>query len=151
MRCFGPGWYCFKDGYCEGAVALIWPGRILSWNQITPSLSRVPPTSDLFDRALYGIVVDVADLHLESTYASPIGLHYECRWSECAMLRPVWANAVGMSTLPEILAAHYSGMAVLRLSLITNKVVYFDEQPDGKEDGGQANHVEVLVAMQGRG
>ena len=39
-------------------------------------------------------------------------------------------------------------MAVLCLSLITNKVVYFDEPGD---DAAHANHDEVLEAVKGRG
>jgi len=124
---------------------------------------RFPPTSNLYDVALQRIVVDVAKqldfdqyLHLDGTYAFVSGPNYESK-SECAMLRMLGADAVGMSTVPEILAAHHSGMAVLCLSLITNKVVYFDEQPSGdNEDEANnkvehANHAEVLAAVKGRG
>lgn len=123
---------------------------------------RFPPTSNLYDVALQNIVVDVAKeldfdqyLHLDGTYAFVSGPQYESK-SECAMLRMLGADAVGMSTVPEILAAHHSGMAVLCLSLITNKVVYFDEQPpgdDGEVDNKveHANHEEVLAAVKGRG
>eukprot|EP00573_Skeletonema_grethae_P001895 CAMPEP_0201687940 /NCGR_PEP_ID=MMETSP0578-20130828/1764_1 /ASSEMBLY_ACC=CAM_ASM_000663 /TAXON_ID=267565 /ORGANISM="Skeletonema grethea, Strain CCMP 1804" /LENGTH=409 /DNA_ID=CAMNT_0048172123 /DNA_START=53 /DNA_END=1282 /DNA_ORIENTATION=+ len=120
---------------------------------------RFPPTSNLYDVTLQNIVVDVAKtldfdqyLHKNGTYAFVSGPQYESK-SECAMLRMLGADAVGMSTVPEILAAHHSGMAVLCLSLITNKVVYFDEEEDG--EGGKevehANHAEVLTAVQGRG
>jgi len=113
---------------------------------------RFPPTSNLYDVALQDIVVEVAKelefdqyLHLDGTYAFVSGPQYESK-SECAMLNMLGADAVGMSTVPEILAAHHSGMAVLCLSLITNKVVYFDE-PGGEH----ANHEEVLQAVKGRG
>ena len=115
---------------------------------------RFPPTSNLYDVKLQNIVVDVAKtlnfdqyLHLDGTYAFVSGPQYESK-SECAMLRLLGADAVGMSTVPEILAAHHSGMAVLCLSLITNKVVYFDEPGEEVE---HANHEEVLAAVQGRG
>ena len=115
---------------------------------------RFPPTSNLYDVKLQDIVVDVARklkfdkyLHLDGTYAFVSGPQYESK-SECAMLRLLGADAVGMSTVPEILAAHHSGMAVLCLSLITNKVVYFDE-PGGEAE--HANHEEVLQAVKGRG
>lgn len=118
---------------------------------------RFPPTSNLYDVALQDIVVDVAKrlnfdqyLHLNGTYAFVSGPQYESK-SECAMLRLLGADAVGMSTVPEILAAHHSGMAVLCLSLITNKVVYFDETSEGKEEVEHANHEEVLEAVKGRG
>lgn len=120
---------------------------------------RFPPTSNLYDVALQDIVVDAAKelefdqyLHLNGTYAFVSGPQYESK-SECAMLRMLGADAVGMSTVPEILAAHHSGMAVLCLSLITNKVVYFDDT-NGEADTNKAehaNHEEVLAAVKGRG
>eukprot|EP00574_Skeletonema_japonicum_P006712 CAMPEP_0201716290 /NCGR_PEP_ID=MMETSP0593-20130828/2308_1 /ASSEMBLY_ACC=CAM_ASM_000672 /TAXON_ID=267983 /ORGANISM="Skeletonema japonicum, Strain CCMP2506" /LENGTH=416 /DNA_ID=CAMNT_0048206071 /DNA_START=75 /DNA_END=1325 /DNA_ORIENTATION=- len=119
---------------------------------------RFPPTSNLYDVTLQNIVCDVAKgldfdqyLHRNGTYAFVSGPQYESK-SECAMLRMLGADAVGMSTVPEILAAHHSGMAVLCLSLITNKVVYYDEEEE--EEGKEvehANHAEVLTAVQGRG
>ena len=134
---------------------------------------RFPPTSNLYDASLQDIVVTVAQslnfeqhLHLNATYAFVSGPQYESK-SECAMLRLLGADAVGMSTVPEILAAHHAGMAVLCLSLITNKVVYFDEEPaatsstsdDGRKEKGEigvngsihANHDEVLQAVNSRG
>lgn len=111
-------------------------------NELGP---RFPPTSNLYDVKLQDVVVDVAKelnfekyLHLDGTYAFVSGPQYESK-SECAMLKMLGADAVGMSTVPEILAAHHSGMAVLCLSLITNKVVYFDEA-DGEAE--HANHEE---------
>jgi len=116
---------------------------------------RFPPTSNLYDVALQDIVADVARelefdryLHLNGTYAFVSGPQYESR-SECAMLKMLGADAVGMSTVPEVLAAHHSGMAVLCLSLITNKVVYFDAEEAGEVE--HANHAEVLQAVKGRG
>jgi len=121
---------------------------------------RFPPTSNLYDVALQNIVVDVAKemefdeyLHLNGTYAFVSGPQYESK-SECAMLEMLGADAVGMSTVPEILAAHHSGMAVLCLSLITNKVVYYDAEETGGGKEGEvehANHAEVLQAVKGRG
>mmetsp|Transcript_43894 Transcript_43894/g.92359 ORF Transcript_43894/g.92359 Transcript_43894/m.92359 type:complete len:409 (-) Transcript_43894:365-1591(-) len=114
---------------------------------------RFPPTSNLYDVELQEIVVRIAKeldfdkyLHCDGTYAFVSGPQYESK-SECAMLNLLGAHAVGMSTVPEILAAHHSGMAVLCMSLITNKVVYFDS-PNG--DAGHANHEEVLAAVKGR-
>ena len=49
-----------------------------------------------------------------------------------------------MSTVPELLAAHHSGMKVLCLSLVTNKVVIdYDE-------GTPASHDEVIAAVDQR-
>ncbi|KAL7481544.1 hypothetical protein ACHAW6_007226 [Cyclotella cf. meneghiniana] len=115
---------------------------------------RFPPTSNLYDRKLQEIVMEAAKhvemeqfMHRDGTYAFVSGPNYESK-SECNMLKMLGADAVGMSTVPEILAAHHAGMAVLCLSLITNKVVFFDD-PNGKVE--HANHEEVLAAVAGRG
>ncbi|KAL3789744.1 hypothetical protein HJC23_006737 [Cyclotella cryptica] len=115
---------------------------------------RFPPTSNLYDRKLQEIVMEAARnvkmeqyMHGDGTYAFVSGPNYESK-SECNMLKMLGADAVGMSTVPEILAAHHAGMAVLCLSLITNKVVFFDD-PNGKVE--HANHEEVLAAVAGRG
>lgn len=115
---------------------------------------RFPPTSNLYDAELQDIVIaasEVVDMkqymHNDATYAFVSGPNYESK-SECNMLKMLGADAVGMSTVPEILAAHHAGMAVLCLSLITNKVVLYDD-PEGKVE--HANHEEVLAAVAGRG
>ena len=115
---------------------------------------RFPPTSNLYDGKLQDIVMDAARvvemeqyMHKDGTYAFVSGPNYESK-SECNMLKMLGADAVGMSTVPEILAAHHAGMAVLCLSLITNKVVLYDD-PEGEAE--HANHEEVLAAVAGRG
>jgi purine-nucleoside phosphorylase len=129
--------------------------------------TRFPPTSDLYDEGLQDIVVDASVslgyrdfIRLNATYAFVSGPQYESK-AECDMLRTLGADAVGMSTIPEVVAAHHAGMAVLCLSLITNKVVFADAAKDGGEadvsggeaDGGgqqHAHHDEVLRAVSRR-
>ncbi len=55
--------------------------------------------------------------------------------TELRMLRTIGGDAVGMSTVPEVVAARYLGMRVLALSLITNLAV---------PDGTPATHKEVV-------
>merc|ERR1719491_2143510 len=50
-----------------------------------------------------------------------------------------------MSTVPEIVAAHHSGMKVICLSLISNKVVMSSD-----DDQEHANHKEVIMAVSKR-
>mmetsp|Transcript_16691 Transcript_16691/g.20821 ORF Transcript_16691/g.20821 Transcript_16691/m.20821 type:complete len:106 (-) Transcript_16691:101-418(-) len=64
--------------------------------------------------------------------------------SEGKFLRLLGGDCVGMSTIPEVVAAHHAGMKVHCLSLITNKVVI-----EGDE-GPKANHEEVLEAVRSR-
>jgi purine-nucleoside phosphorylase len=52
------------------------------------------------------------------------------------MLRALGADAVGMSTVPEVIVARHAGIRVLAISLITNKATPDMAQP--------ANHEEVI-------
>src|SRR5262249_16565123 len=55
----------------------------------------------------------------EGVYAGVTGPSYETP-SEIRMLRTLGADAVGMSTIPEVIAARARGLRVLGVSLITN-------------------------------
>merc|ERR1719503_47708 len=59
--------------------------------------------------------------------------------SEAKLLKMLGCDAVGMSTVPEIVTAHHSGMKCIGLSLVTNKV-----KLPGDAEGEHANHAEVL-------
>lgn len=66
-----------------------------------------------------------------------------------SFLRSLGGDAVGMSTVPEIVAAHHCNMQILCLSLITNKVVMAGDG-DESDHGAVANHEEVLEAVEKR-
>ena len=68
-------------------------------------------------------------------YAGVSGPTYETP-AETAMLRALGADAVGMSTVPEAVAARQAGMRVLGLSLITNAAAGTTKKP--------VSHAEVL-------
>jgi len=62
----------------------------------------------------------------EGTYAWVSGPTYESP-DEGRLLRSAGADVVGMSTVPEVLAARQEGMEVMVLSLVTNFVVIPDK------------------------
>jgi purine-nucleoside phosphorylase len=73
----------------------------------------------------------------EGTYLATLGPNYETR-SEYRMFRQFGADVVGMSTIPEVLAAADVKMRVLGLSLVANVA-----NPD---QAVKADHLEVLEA-----
>ncbi|KAJ3732187.1 inosine guanosine and xanthosine phosphorylase family protein [Lentinula guzmanii] len=97
--------------------------------QTDPSLPRFLPLSDAYSRLLRKLVFRAAhdlsierDALAEGTYAWVSGPTYETA-AEGRFLRAAGADVVGMSTVPEVLAAREEGMNVLVLSLVTNAVV----------------------------
>jgi len=77
------------------------------------------------------------ELH-EGVYVMVAGPNYETP-AEVRLLRLIGADAVGMSTVPEVLAARHGGMKVLGISGISNII------PLHPADKGP-NHEEVLEA-----
>ena len=72
----------------------------------------------------------------QGVYVMLTGPNFETR-AEMRMLRAWGADAVGMSTAPEVVAAVHGGMRVLGISTITNSL-----KPDTTQES--ANHAEVL-------
>ena len=97
--------------------------------------------SAVYDPALRGALraagqaagVDLA----EGVYAGLLGPTYETP-AEVRMLRTLGADAVGMSTVMEAIAARWMGLRVAAVSLITNKGAGLSATP--------LSHEEVLIA-----
>jgi purine-nucleoside phosphorylase len=84
---------------------------------------RFPDMSEAYDRAMQRIARDVARQNCialrEGVYVGVQGPSYETP-AEIRMCRTLGADAVGMSTIPEVLVANHMGIRVLGLSCITN-------------------------------
>ncbi|KAG5841723.1 purine nucleoside phosphorylase-like [Anguilla anguilla] len=104
---------------------------------------RFPCMSDAYDRELQQLAQDVgaelgySDFMREGVYCVLGGPSFETI-AECRMLHKLGADAVGMSTVHEVIVARHCGMRVFAMSLITNQAVM---DYDSEE---KANHEEVL-------
>ena len=99
---------------------------------------RFPDMSCAFDRELRALAHACAREQgfalQEGVYAQMTGPCYETP-AEIRMLRTLGADAVGMSTVPEVIVARHGGMRVLGVSCITNMAAGILPQP--------LNHAEV--------
>jgi purine-nucleoside phosphorylase len=75
----------------------------------------------------------------EGVYIMVAGPNYETR-AELRLLRQWGADAVGMSTVPEVLVARHGGMKVVGISAITNLALADSDEP--------VNHEEVLAVAE---
>lgn len=116
------------------------PLRGPNWDEVGP---RFPDMSQAYDRALGTLARSVAQaeniiLH-EGIYVSLAGPSFETP-ADLRFLRLIGSDAVGMSTVPEVIAARHGGMRVLGFSGISNKA-----NLDGNTT---TTHEEVLEAGQ---
>ncbi|HEU5367779.1 MAG TPA: purine-nucleoside phosphorylase [Ktedonobacterales bacterium] len=104
---------------------------------------RFPPMAAAYDRDLRRIAKETAErLHIplhEGVYVMVTGPSFETE-AELAMLRAWGADAVGMSTAPDVVVARHAGMRVLGISCITNTAT--------PETAEHINHAEVLATAE---
>jgi purine-nucleoside phosphorylase len=100
---------------------------------------RFPDMSDPYDSELANLARAVAAEQgtqlREGVYAGLLGPSYETP-SEVKMLGVLGADAVGMSTVPEVIVARAIGLRVLGISCVTNLAAGLSTSP--------ITHVEVL-------
>ena len=102
---------------------------------------RFPDLVDVYSRRLRSLMRRAAEqegIHVEEgVYAGLTGPTYETP-AEVKMLGVLGADAVGMSTVLEAIAARWAGIEVVGVSLVTN--------PGAGVTGNPLNHEEVLEA-----
>jgi purine-nucleoside phosphorylase len=100
---------------------------------------RFPDLTVAYDRRFRAMAVGEGNRlgigMYEGVYAALAGPSYETP-AEIRYLRAIGADLVGMSTVPEVIAARHSGMRVLGISCVTNAAAGILDQP--------LNHIEVL-------
>lgn len=131
-------------GYHPGELMVI--GDMFSMTAQNPLIGpnldafgpRFPDMSCAFDKELRALAHECANEQgfalREGVYAQMTGPTYETP-AEIRMLRTLGADAVGMSTVPEVVVARHGGMRVLGVSCITNMAAGILDQP--------LNHAEV--------
>lgn len=106
---------------------------------LQPGDVRFPDMSAPYDRALRALLrecaVSIGVCLVEGVYAGLLGPTYETP-AEVRMLDRLGADAVGMSTVPEVIVARALGMRVAGVSCITNLAAGISAVP--------LDHAEVL-------
>lgn len=100
---------------------------------------RFPDMSEAYDTGLRKIVFQAADelkINLQDgIYVAVSGPSYETP-AEIRYVRTIGADAIGMSTVPEVIVANHCGIKVLGISCITNMAAGISK--------GKLNHNEVM-------
>lgn len=93
---------------------------------------RFPDMSCVYNRHLTELLKDILsknNLRIKTgVYVQTAGSNYETP-SEIRMFRTLGCDAVGMSTVCEAMTAHYLGIKVCGMSLITNKAAGLNKTP----------------------
>jgi purine-nucleoside phosphorylase len=92
--------------------------------------------TDLYSRRLRGVALEAEPGLREGVYAHWPGPAFETP-AEIRMLRTLGADLVGMSTVPEAIAAHALGAEVLAISLPTNPAAGLGEE--------KLSHLDVMA------
>jgi purine-nucleoside phosphorylase len=105
--------------------------------------ARFPDMTAAYDRRFREMAVGEGNRMgigmYEGVYAALPGPSYETP-AEIRYLRTIGADLVGMSTVPEVIAARHSGIRVLGISCVTNAAAGILDQP--------LDHKEVLEAAE---
>jgi purine-nucleoside phosphorylase len=107
-----------------------------NFNELGP---RFPDMTHAYNPKLWDLAREIAKKHYiqlhEGTYVGLTGPSFETP-AEYRFLHTIGGDAVGMSTVPEVIVANHSGMKVFGISVITNNGLIISE--------GGNKHSEVL-------
>lgn len=125
-------------------VNLTWQNPLIG--PVVPGDERFPDMSDAWDPALRALLAESAAAAgvtvTEGVYLGLSGPSYETP-AEVRMFERLRVDAVGMSTVHEVIVARAIGMRVAGMSCITNKAAGLTDQP--------ISHAEVLDVTKAAG
>ncbi len=105
--------------------------------KVRPGEPRFPDMTSAYDPELRRLAAEVAsELGIplsEGVYAALTGPSYETP-AEVRMLRTLGADMIGMSTVPEVIAARSAGLRCLGFSMVTNKGAGYTDQSLGHDE-----------------
>ncbi|MGE4213734.1 MAG: purine-nucleoside phosphorylase [Anaerotignaceae bacterium] len=105
--------------------------------------TRFPDMSNGYDKEMIDIAMKAGKkqglMLKQGVYCAMTGPSFETP-AEIRMVRALGGDAVGMSTVPEVITANHCGIKVLGISCITNLAAGVSQQP--------LNHVEVIETTQ---
>jgi len=103
--------------------------------------TRFPDMTRAYDRELIRLMEEIAASHhiplKKGVYVGLTGPTYETP-AEYAFYGRAGADAVGMSTVPEVIVARHAGLRVLGMSVISNEGHHFTD--DFVNDGDHVIH-----------
>ncbi|MCI1780227.1 MAG: purine nucleoside phosphorylase I, inosine and guanosine-specific [Bacteroidales bacterium] len=109
---------------------------------------RFPDMTHTYDRKIismaFGAASDLGIVLKEGVYLAGTGPSYETP-SEYKFFRTIGADAIGMSTIPEVIVARHSGLRVFGVSVITNEA-HDDYAPDYVNNGDEVVKVADAAA-----
>lgn len=118
-------------------IGLFQPNPLLSRHDFGNN-DYFQPQNGEYNKRLRSVFRSIDPSIQEGVYAGLTGPTYETQ-AECRMLRALGADAVGMSTVPEIIVATNRGMETLGVAMITNAIA--------KDGTNATSHAEVLSVL----
>ena len=114
--------------------------------------TRFPDMTRAYDRELIGLVEEIAASHgislKKGVYVGLTGPSFETP-AEYAFYGRVGGDAIGMSTVPEVIVARHAGLRVFGMSVITNEGYHFadDFVNDGADVIVAANQAAAVMTI----
>lgn len=132
-----------NEGFKPGELMLI--SDFIKLNAVNPLIGpnieefgpRFPDMTRVFDRDYMAAFRRIAESHGEKVHE---GVYFYCTGpqyetpAEIRAMRILGADAVGMSTVPECIAARHCGMRILGITLVTNMAAGILDKPLSGEE-----------------